>query len=835
MSAAQILSMLLLLFHLVGDHGGLDRIGLGMVWGPGAGTSVLVAASFTLLVDLFLRRRAGMRRKREREEVLQKLAKANRELEDLAGERGRALVLASRDVVQTEQQYRELFDSMTQGVVYQDSEGRVLRANQAACKILGLDMEQLMGRTSLDPRWRVIHEDGSPFPGEEHPAMVALRTGRIVRNVVMGIFNPAEDRYRWAVVSGVPQFRDGEDKPWQVFATIDDHTEIINLRREKDQLFDLSQDVICIATLEGYFHYFNDALPRILGFDRENLAEHRFLDFVHPDDLDSTILAMSALGENQTIKDFENRYLAADGSVVWFSWSSAPDPATGLVYAIARDVSDRKRFEFELEQAKVQAENANRAKSEFLANMSHEIRTPLNAVTGFSELLSGVLVEEKHRRYAESIRSAGRSLLTLINDILDLSKIEAGMMHIEARPVHVRRLVEEIGAIFSMTAEEAGISLELEVAPEVPNLLVLDEARIRQVLLNLVGNALKFTSQGTVTLEVLVEKRTPIDVDLVFRVEDTGIGIPPGQMEGIFDAFRQQPGQSQRAFGGTGLGLAISRRLVEMMGGRLSVESEVGKGSRFLVSLETVAVASGPDETSSFDSIEAPPSSLGPVLVVDDYEFNRHLVREILAAKGFDVVEAVDGNDALEKANSFQPCLVLMDVRMPVMDGIEACKRLRSDDSTRRIPIVALTASVSTPEVAAIRAAGFDGLVPKPVAINGLLAELARHLGSFPEGDAAVVPEEDPEVEVLDGEGLLRWLRGGFLDRFEEQSRRIEFDRLRGAQIELSEAAGRFGADRLASLSRRLGRAIEEVDVVEIRRVWSGLEALASRMERRVA
>jgi len=732
----------------------------------------------------------------------------------------RALADERRRADESERLYRELFGTMAQGVVYQAPDGRIIDANPAAERVLGLTLDQMMGRTSIDPRWRVIHEDGSPFPGEEHPAMVALRTGQVVRNAVMGIFRP-EGGLRWALVTAVPQFRDGETTPFQVYATIDDQTEYLALRREKDQIFELSQDIICIATFDGWFHYFNEALPRVLGFDRQALMDRPFLDFVHPEDRETTIEAMGVLLEGRRVHDFENRYVAADGSIVWFSWSSTPDQEKRLVYAIVRDVTERKRSEKELQAAKEEAERANRAKSEFLANMSHEIRTPLNAVTGFSELLSNLLVDEKQKQYADFIRIAGRSLLTLINDILDLSKIEAGRMVIDPHPVAVASLLDEMGTIFSVKALESHLDYRVVCSPDVPRSLELDEARLRQVLLNLVGNALKFTAAGSVVLEAGVERVTAETVDLVLRIRDTGIGIAPDQLELIFESFRQQAGQRARTYGGTGLGLAISRRLIEMMGGTLSVESVPGRGSCFTVFLPGVVVGHASEAASDPSSGIASSPDSGTILIVDDWESNRALVKEMLEASGYSSCEANDGHEAVRLALEVHPALILMDMRMPEMDGFEASRRIRADARTRDIPIVALTASVSSAEVEEIHREGLDGLLSKPVVMKALLDEVRHQLGRRRTGAA------EEESTAVDAAGVQAWLAGDLLGRLAPLTALIEIDRLRGVVDELRERSERHGAPYLARCAARLEQALDLFDVVAIRRVGADLETHA--------
>ncbi|MDX1588698.1 MAG: transporter substrate-binding domain-containing protein [Oleiphilaceae bacterium] len=412
---------------------------------------------------------------------------------------------------------------------------------------------------------------------------------------------------------------------------------------------------------------------------------------------------------------------------------------------LSREVDERVRSERALRQSEEallqakqgaealarEAESASRAKSEFLANMSHEIRTPMNAVLGYSELLERSLTDPKQRGYLASIKAGSRSLLTLINDILDLSRVEAGKMPLEYASVSPARLLEDVQPIFANRAREKGLSLRFERPRDLPPALRLDESRLRQVLFNLVGNAIKFTDRGevVVTAGIVHRENDGEDlVDLVIRVRDTGIGIPPEQQQRIFESFEQQQGQSNRQYGGTGLGLAISRKLVDMMGGELSVNSQPGQGSEFVLCLHRVRRVS--ESAPAPEQGKALPMHFhgGRVLVVDDNPTNRHLVRDMLEPEGLTVDEADQGRSALQRLREATPDLVLMDIRMPVMDGYQAHEWMQSDPMLRGIPVVALTASVMESESARIRKAGFAGYLRKPMSRQALLTELARFL-----------------------------------------------------------------------------------------------------------
>jgi signal transduction histidine kinase/DNA-binding NarL/FixJ family response regulator len=436
--------------------------------------------------------------------------------------------------------------------------------------------------------------------------------------------------------------------------------------------------------------------------------------------------------------------------------------------------------------AKEAADAANAAKSEFLANMSHEIRTPMNAILGFSELLRTQMAASKERNYLDAISASGRILLTLINDILDLSKIEAGKLELQFEPVSVARLVDEIQKLFSIKAAEKGVELRTETDPDLPRGLMLDEVRLRQVLFNVVGNALKFTEKGHVNIHAWAEggagsadfsphpaNREPARrieirgleepdetrVNLILEISDTGIGIPKDQQETIFGAFAQVAGQSTRKFGGTGLGLTITKRLTEMMHGVITVRSEPGQGSTFRFVFRKVVITEltdtgAPVAESSVDFSQFAPAT---ILVADDVALNRALVAGYFDGTGHKLITATNGLEALEQAEKHRPDVILMDMRMPEMDGYQATTRLKANPGLKHIPVIAVTASSFREEEARARKA-CDGFIRKPFNRAQLVAELARFLRfaqpdqtgrAAPEAKAVAAPAGPASAEAL--------------------------------------------------------------------------------------
>jgi signal transduction histidine kinase/CheY-like chemotaxis protein len=387
-----------------------------------------------------------------------------------------------------------------------------------------------------------------------------------------------------------------------------------------------------------------------------------------------------------------------------------------------------------LKQATLEANQANQYKSEFLANMSHEIRTPMNAVLGFSELLSKAISDKKQKSYLDAIQVAGKTLLSLINDVLDLSKIEAGQLEMHYAPTSIHDVFDELQQIFTFKAEEKNIEFITDVAKILPENLMLDEIRFKQILLNLIGNALKFTDDGFVKLSVMCDDVRYDRLNLRIFIEDTGIGIPEDQQSVIFESFRQQAGQNNKKYQGTGLGLTITKRLVEKMQGSISVKSIVGKGSVFEVFLSDVEICN-PEikkvkkiNQATFDT-ESIDFERATLLVVDDIESNRNLIKENFMRTQVQVIEAENGQIGVQRAKEFKPNVILMDIKMPVMDGYQAAEQLKISPDTRHIPIIVLTASATLEEKEKIKnTTYFSGVLVKPLDSQELFKELLHHL-----------------------------------------------------------------------------------------------------------
>ncbi|MCB1875612.1 MAG: response regulator [Chromatiales bacterium] len=434
--------------------------------------------------------------------------------------------------------------------------------------------------------------------------------------------------------------------------------------------------------------------------------------------------------------------------------------------AFVRDIRARKEQDRKLRHAKEQAEAGNRAKSNFLATMSHEIRTPINGVMGMIELLLRDNPTEKQRSYAEKALRSGRTLLAVIDDILDFSKIEADKLDLVNAPFDVRTVVEDVMLTVAPQARQKRLTLTKNIAPELPNLILGDEARLRQVLLNLVGNAVKFTESGDISITVSEPERDDNHLILQFEVRDTGIGVDAQRLDEMFDAFTQEDGTTTRRYGGTGLGLAISRRLVHLMGGRIGGQSEKNQGSTFHFSarFETVdqTAESAPvtAEASATDSRAIPPAGRHRILVVEDNPVNQEVTLGMLEMLGHAAKLADNGKNALRTLQKDRYDLILMDCQMPIMDGLEATRAIRAlEKPGEHIPVIALTADVQKGIRKQCQAAGLDDYLSKPFTLETLEAILGRWLpngriGSISPHRRPTPQPDNDQYPVLDGQAL---------------------------------------------------------------------------------
>jgi PAS domain S-box-containing protein len=603
------------------------------------------------------------------------------------------------------------------------ADGRVLYANQRAGRLMGLSVDGLLGRR-LPP--------GTVSSRDRVRLMTWLAERGFVDDVEVRL-RAANGHPFWALVSMIPFEQDG---PAILVACND-----ITARKAaeialQDQLA-LHQTVI--DTIPNPIFY-RDTRGRYLGCNRAfvetaGLPRDRIIGSTIAGIGAEEALSSESMHSDQQLVSGAKRQDVYETTVRHPSgWSirvlvhkAAFRNAEGRVVGVvgcATDISDRIAFEEELTRARDQAEAANRAKSEFLAVISHEIRTPMNGILGMAHLLLGTDLDPLQHDYAATIHTSGEALLTILNDILEFSRLESGRTEVEAEAFDVVDTLEGVIALMSPRAREKGVDMSLDLAADMPRLLVGDAARLRQVLLNLVGNAVKFTDRGGVSVSVFLLGRKDGRHQIRFDVRDTGIGIHADARANLFTSFTQADSSISRRFGGTGLGLAISKRLVELMGGEIGVDSEPGHGSRFWFTLPFATAEHDPAE----DVGDHPPTVTPlDVLLAEDNPVNRTVAERVLANAGHRVTAVPNGVQALEAVRQRHFDVVLMDVHMPEMDGFEATRRIRAlPGPAARIPILALTANVMAGDQERCAQAGMDGYLAKPFKPAELLAALAR-------------------------------------------------------------------------------------------------------------
>ncbi len=679
------------------------------------------------------------------------------------------------------------------------------------CRICGVLPEENEYALS-DILSRFVHPEDQESLGRTLERFLSEKTPhtaeyRIVRS-------DGEVRHAWA--EGEFVYDESSEQPVKAVGIVQDITErkkseqaLLRAKEEWERTFDAVPDLIAILDRDFKIRRMNQAMGKKLENAPPQDMGLPCYQLVHQMDHPPAFcphMHLLKTGEEYRAEIFEERlggYFIVTASPLY----DAQGEIFGSVH-VARDITERRQAEEtlrqyarDLEAAKVQAEAANRAKSEFLANMSHEIRTPMNAILGFAEILEEKVSESSQRYYLSAIRASGKSLLRLINDILDLSKVEAGKLKLEYQPISVQPIFNEMARVFSKKLSDKGLDFFVEVADEVPESILMDEARLRQILLNLVGNAVKFTQNGHVRVSVM--SRYPEEesstITLVFSVEDTGIGIAEAQQEQIFGPFEQQSGQSQSEFGGTGLGLAITRRLVEMMGGTITVGGALGTGAVFTVEIPDVripAVSPPPvhgEEPAPYEARVA--FERACLLVADDMEINRDLIRCLLEEHNFRFLEAANGEETLQMARTHQPDLILLDMKMPVADGYQATQQLKSDPKTGNIPIIAVTASAMKEAERRIRSI-CDGYLRKPINKQELLTALKRFL---------------PHQIEVEGEGVERLLPDSEegMDREPEGLAELieQMERRKQVWKELSETLTVNDIERFAAELRDLGEA----------------------------
>ena len=637
-------------------------------------------------------------------------------------------------------------------------------------------------REPFDVEHRIVRRDGTMRVVRSRGQVVADQGGRSVR--LVGTAHDITD-YRLAHQN----LRQSEEKFRSLVANI--------------------PDVIWSSNIDGRTHYISPNAEHVFGFTPEEMCEKGtklWVGQIDPSDSRRIVDAFHQLFAEGRPFDVEYRLQRKDGEWIWVhdrAYRTYERSGVRCADGVISDITERKRAEEEMRKAKEAAESANRAKSQFLANMSHEIRTPMNGVIGVAGLLLDTELTAEQRQYAGIVRSSGEALLKVINDILDFSKIEARKLTLEKTDFDLRAVLEDAVAVLALKASEKGLELTCEIEPGTPTLLRGDPFRVRQVLVNLLGNAVKFTSQGKVAVRTRLEAEEACTATLRFTVRDTGIGFRQDRASTLFEPFVQADGSSTRRYGGTGLGLTISKQLVEMMGGQIGVESQEGKGSTFWFTgvfekqpqLSAPMGATGNADTPSATLADPQPMAAGAnrqarILLAEDNLTNQTVAKAMLNKLGYNADVVANGAEALEALREADYDLVLMDCGMPEMDGYETTRCIRERRAGTRnphIPIIAITADAMTGDRDKCLQAGMSDYIAKPVEPRKLAEVLEKWLNppasggegspparQLPAITEAVFNQDDLLARLMGDKDLASKVIAGFLDDAPRQLRALK-------------------------------------------------------------
>ncbi len=898
----------------------------------------------------------------------------------------------------SEARFRSALSAMQEGFVLHGADGAILMANPAAERILGLTESQLCGRGSLDPRWQCVRADGAPFPGCEHPSMQTLVSGQPQTGVVMGVRKPSGE-LTWISISTSPVGALEDARPRMVvttFSDISEHRRTVTELRKLTRAVDQSPALTWMADSQHRIEYVNNALLEATGYRREELIGRDPRMLAAEDLSNETYRSMQAsIAADQSWRgELTNRRRDGSSFPVALSMFPLRDERGAVTHfvGIEQDISQARERERQLGLAREDARVAAEAKREFLQNMSHELRTPMNGILGMAELLLETQLEPQQRADLITLRRSAQALTDVIRQLFEFTKLESASDAIAAVPFRLRECLEHVSARFLAQAEAKGLRLIAAIEDSVPDRVVGDPGALRQILMNLLENAVKFTAQGSVALRVQALSESAGTVRLMFSIEDSGIGIAPDRQRAIFEAFEQADGSNTRQYGGIGLGLTVASFLVRQFGGVLEVESAQGRGSVFrftipvqrsglqappatapitlagmsllvvdggggvrtglirtlegwgmqpcvaaqaqgAVAAAEQAIAAGhalrvavldqrgaqvdafgvaaclrdalgvnapamlvltsvgergdgercralgvagyftaPVEEAELQAalclilqdesgLAQSPTlitrhllretrTLERVLLVEDNPVNRKVAVRMLERSGYDVSVAVDGQDAIEQYRATRFALILMDIQMPVLNGIDATRAIRALEhelGSARTPIIAVTAHALAEDRQACLLAGMDAVVPKPIQRDELLAVMSRWSGCGTASDPQVCPP--CLLGLLDWEQALGRMDGDaavlheLLDLFRQDSPNMllrldagcasaDARGIERAAHGLKGASATISADPITALALRIESAAREGRVAD---AIDAVPALRAELERLVA
>jgi len=698
-----------------------------------------------------------------------------------------------------ETKYGLSFEHGPAGMAEIARDGYFVQVNPTLCEILGYTAQQLYALTPAD----ICHPDDAEETRRDISKLSVMAAPALSSRTFQQFsaerrYIHATGRLVWCSLSASAVFDEVGHLAF-IFAHFVDITDrketersLVSSEQRWKSIFDLAPVGLAELSTDGRFIRVNPAVCDILGYSAEELISMTTADISHPDDVEMVRLVVNELAQSNVEElKFTRRFIHAHGQVVWCAMRlvriHGTDGADDYVLAGYLDITDRNEFERQLAHMAAQAKEASQLKSNFLANMSHEIRTPMNGIIGMTELLLDTDLDDKQRDFAQTVRASGAALITVINDILDYSKIEAGKVDIEEIEFSVETVVHDVLHLLTHQAETKGLKLAGSVGDSIPAVVRGDPFRVRQVLVNLVGNAVKFTQTGEISVRVTEFESSGADVVLRFEVTDTGDGIDPDKLQLIFHPFVQADMSTSRKYGGSGLGLSISGQLVGLMGGDCGVSSQCGKGSTFWFTI-CVRSGQGPAIESSIPALGslaqvtlspgAEPRALGGaggsenrrLLLAEDNLINQKVAVAMLSSAGYQVDTVVNGVEALQKVAAGGYDAVLMDCQMPEMNGYDATKAIRALNSpVRFIPVIGVTARAREEDRMQCLAAGMDAYIAKPLAKDALTALVASTIekeagnqgegagpAANPNGESSVAAA--PAAEDVFGELVARFV-----------------------------------------------------------------------------
>ena len=641
---------------------------------------------------------------------------------------------ATQALLESEALQRHLMESLPIGLVVVDPRTRMIEhANQTASVMFGAPVDQIVG-----------HRCHAFLCPAQEGACPVCDLGKDVDNSERWMV--CADGHHRPVLKTVRKIKiHGREKLLECFVDISERKQVETALKASEERFrgmvESLPDPYSEINLEGIITFVNEAFVHETGYSQDELIGKKFSMLL---DEKNARLAKRGYAEiyktGRPVKNLELEWISKNGHAVLAEVSVSPiSQADGTVIgfqSIYRDITERRQMEIALSRAKEAAEVASNAKSEFLASMSHEIRTPMNAILGMADLLTETPLNKEQQKFVQIFREAGENLLNIINDILDISKVEAGHIHLEHIPFDLGKLVEQTGDIMSVRAHKKELELACRVAPGVPTKLMGDPTRLRQVLINFIGNAIKFTESGEILLEVKPAHSSAVNaqhhtVDLMFSVKDTGIGIPADKIQNIFERFTQADSSTTRKYGGTGLGLTISKSIVDLMGGTITVESKEGKGSVFSF---TAPFAMQTEMTPAEDACALVDLTGRRALVIDDNANNRLILREMLTQWGTVVSSVNSGPSGLEALREAQVSgkpydFVILDYQMPGMDGLTTAVEIRKEPKWSSLAVIMLSSGYPQEDIAAAKKIGIDRFLYKPVKRNDLQEAICGELG----------------------------------------------------------------------------------------------------------